>query len=351
MKKWMGNRRFVYNRVLDAVKKGKEKLNFFSLRNKFVTGKNNSNVEEWQLETPKDIRAGAIRDMIKNYKTNFTLLKQRQINNFNMSFCTKKNSPSIEIPKTAVKLENGLFLYKNYIKDKIKISQKQSKKKITIDYDCRLQVKNDKWYLNIPIKVEVKETNSKRKEICSLDPGSRSFQTIYSEDMVIQIKVNKKQLDKLRNKISLFKSLRDRNIIKRKRLTRKQRKIYFKIDNLIDDLHHKTINMLTTTYNHIILPSFESQDMVRRSNNKWLNRDMLQLKHFLFKERLKSKCILRKCTYTICTEEYTSKTCGKCGTINNVKDNDIFICSKCNLVIDRDINGARNIMIKQIKET
>ena len=46
------------------------------------------------------------------------------------------------------------------------------------------------------------------------------------------------------------------------------------------------------------------------------------------------------------TEEYTSKTCGVCGTINNVGSKEVFTCSKCNLVIDRDINGTRNIYIK-----
>ena len=27
-----------------------------------------------------------------------------------------------------------------------------------------------------------------------------------------------------------------------------------------------------------------------------------------------------------------------------------FTCKKCNLVLDRDVNGARNILIKNIKE-
>jgi transposase len=50
----------------------------------------------------------------------------------------------------------------------------------------------------------------------------------------------------------------------------------------------------------------------------------------------------------ICTEEYTSKTCGRCGELNNVGKSEIYRCSKCLLVIDRDINGARNILIKNI---
>jgi hypothetical protein len=86
LKQWMGNRRFIYNRVLDKIKKGEEKINFFSLRNKYVTSKSISLEEKWQLDTPKDIRAGAIRDIVKNYKTVFSQLKNRQIKHFKMCF-------------------------------------------------------------------------------------------------------------------------------------------------------------------------------------------------------------------------------------------------------------------------
>ena len=70
-----------------------------------------------------------------------------------------------------------------------------------------------------------------------------------------------------------------------------------------------------------------------------------------FFEYEKAKCLLEKCTIDICTEEYTSKTCGQCGTIKNIGNKDIYCCNKCNLIIDRDVNGARNIAIKRLKET
>lgn len=345
----MGNRRFIYNRVLNKVKKGEEKINFFELRNKYVTSKNISPKEKWQLNTPKDIRAGAIRDMVKNYKTVFSQLKSRQIKKFNMRFVSKKDSPSIEIPKTALKLDKGIFMYKKYINDKIKLGKRQRKIKLDINYDCRLQFKHNKWFLLVPTEIKVK-TYKKRKEYCSLDPGIRSFQTVYSEDMIFQIKIKKEMIKKLQNKIDIFKSLRDRKIIKRTRFKRKERRVYFKLNNLIDDLHHKTANFLTKTFNYIILPSFESQEIAKKNKIRCVNRNLLQLKHYLFQQRLKDKCDLRKCTLDICTEEYTSKTCGKCGCLNNVGSKDIFNCIKCGLVIDRDVNGARNIAIKRLKE-
>ena len=350
MNEWMGTRRFVYNKALYKIKKKESKLNFYSLRNELVTYKNNPNVEEWQLNTPKDIRAGAIRDLVKNYDTAFSNLRNRNISGFKMRFASKKDQPpSIEIPKTALNLgDNGLFIYKKYIPDKIKLAPKQ-KINFTIDYDCRLQVKNNNWFLVIPIKMKA-VTKNNRSAFCSLDPGIRSFQTVYSEESVLQIKINKEQVKKLQNKIDHFRSLRDRKIIKYKRLRRRERKIYFRIGNLIDDLHHKTISFLTDTYDHIILPSFESQEMAKGNKIRGINRDLLQLKHFLFKERLKSKCALKHCTIDICTEEYTSQTCGSCGSLTKVNGKDVFHCSQCGIMIDRDVNGARNIAIKRLNE-
>ena len=347
MKQWMGTRRYVYNKTLEKIKNG-EKANFYDLRNKIVTAKNNDTINNWELDTPKDIRAGAIRDLVKNHKTAFSNLKNGNINGFKMGFCKKKSFPSIEIPKSAIKLENGLSIFKTYIPDKIKISRKD-KINYTIDYDCRLQFKNNKWFLIIPIKTEIKKIKN-RNEWCSMDPGVRTFQTIYSEENITQIKIRKEVVKKLQQKLDTFKSLRDKKIITKSRYSRKEKKVFFRINNLIDDLHHKTCSYLTKTFNHIILPSFDSQEMTKKSKNKSLNRDLLQLKHFMFKERLRSKCKIMSCTLDICTEEFTSKTCGVCGCINNVGSKDILQCKDCNCIIDRDVNGARNIAIKRFNE-
>jgi putative transposase len=58
-------------------------------------------------------------------------------------------------------------------------------------------------------------------------------------------------------------------------------------------------------------------------------------------------CKNRKNNLFIVNESYTSKTCGKCGEINNkLGSQSIFKCKTCKIEIDRDINAARNICIK-----
>ena len=52
-------------------------------------------------------------------------------------------------------------------------------------------------------------------------------------------------------------------------------------------------------------------------------------------------------TIHIIPESYTSRTCTRCGTDKPSK-NEILNCDKCNLVINRDYAGSRNIFLKTI---
>ena len=52
------------------------------------------------------------------------------------------------------------------------------------------------------------------------------------------------------------------------------------------------------------------------------------------------------------TEEYTSKTCSKCGHIHTkLRGNKQFVCPDCGHAIGRDVNGAFNILLKALRDT
>jgi putative transposase len=72
---------------------------------------------------------------------------------------------------------------------------------------------------------------------------------------------------------------------------------------------------------------------------------------YKFHQKLKSLSALRNCKLYIVDESYTSKTCGVCGSINNdLGGAKIYKCinNECKLKIDRDYNGARNILLKHL---
>jgi transposase len=46
-------------------------------------------------------------------------------------------------------------------------------------------------------------------------------------------------------------------------------------------------------------------------------------------------------------EAYTSKTCGRCGSLHDgLGKSKVFKCPSCDFTLDRDVNGARNILIR-----
>ena len=76
---------------------------------------------------------------------------------------------------------------------------------------------------------------------------------------------------------------------------------------------------------------------------------MLSLSHCKFKERLLYLFEVYGSKVHLCTEHYTTQACGKCGLLNKVGSSKVYNCNDCNLEIDRDYNGARNIFIKNMK--
>ena len=76
----------------------------------------------------------------------------------------------------------------------------------------------------------------------------------------------------------------------------------------------------------------------------------MQFKQYVCEKYSRVEVEDKHCTIDICTEEYTSQTCGSCGVLTKVNGKDVFHCSQCGIMIYRDVNGARNIAIKRLDE-
>ena len=351
LKQWMGTTRFVYNRALHAVKTDENtKCNFQQLRNRFVTrkrrnGEINPEINDWELNTPKDVRAECLRDLEKGFKVAMINLNSGNINNFVLKYRKKKIFKSLVLSKETISISDGkIKFYPTFLKESFKSSKDLLKIK-EIKYDCRLNYSHGKWFIYIPVAVK-ENINHPNHGICSLDPGINNFQTVFSDKMTVQVTKDKKRLKKLQEKLDLFQSLRSKNMISARSYVRRRNRLYFKHENLIDDMHFKLVKFLIDNFKLILLPSFESQDMVsNKTRNSQFRRNLLELKHYRFKQRLLDKCNLSKYSNVkIVTEEYTSQTC-ICGKLSPPGP-EIFKCRFCSFECHRDILGARNIYIK-----
>lgn len=152
---------------------------------------------------------------------------------------------------------------------------------------------------------------------------------------------------KLQSKIDKSKGSKKRNM--KKAWVRLKNKI----DNLVKDAHCKLAKYLCSNYGTIILPCFDSGQCCKKLKSKKIKNKLRVWCHGKFRERLLNKAKeFRDCNVIITTEEFTSKTCTRCGVLNNtLGSSKVFNCKSCNLVLDRDLNGARNIFLKYLTET
>ena len=121
-------------------------------------------------------------------------------------------------------------------------------------------------------------------------------------------------------------------------------KVYRKISNIKADYIHKTTRKLVNLLpQEIIVEDLNVSNLIRNSK---ISNALFQQNLFMFKNLLNYKAEWKGIKFTIADRFYpSSKTCNKCGYIKrNLKLNDrVYICDKCNLKIDRDLNAAINL--------
>jgi len=197
--------------------------------------------------------------------------------------------------------------------------------------------------------------------IASLDPGVRTFNTIYDtlRDSCIffgsgdisTINHLSHIIDNLKSKMTTVKARQRRNI---KTVIKRVRK---KIDNLLKEAHCKLAKFLCDHYDIVIISKFEVSNMVKKRNmrNQRRNigrktvREMLQWCHYKFRQRLLNKAEVCGVTVHEVDEAYTSKTCGRCGKLHKkLGAAKHFICPYCSYAADRDENAARNILLRNL---
>lgn len=128
-----------------------------------------------------------------------------------------------------------------------------------------------------------------------------------------------------------------------------------KIQYLVNEVHKQTACYLTQNYRVIFLPTFHASQMVQKAKRKIRSktaRAMLSWAHYRFKQFLKQAAERRGCTVVDVTEEYTSRTCTRCGSVHKkLGGSKKFKCPECGHELDRDFNGAFGILLKALSDT
>ena len=328
------------------------------------------NYPEWinEFNIPVHLIDQAFIEASDNYSKCMKKYKENK-KPFKLKPKTKKNKyQTINIESAMISTKkNGIFVNlkdqnNNCVFKKIKSSL--SFKKIlkycdsSITYNQRL----NEYYLNATYNDKSDKNLSvlNNKKVCSIDPGLKTFATIYDDSTVNKIGCNiMEKIKKICNEMDIIQSqMTKKDINNNKKYIRNSnsrrnlkkalhRKIKY-LDNLKEELHYKTVAFLCNNYGKIIVPPFETQKMVKTLSHN-ISRSMMTVSFYQFTTKLKNKCKENDIELVIRPEYYTSKTCGNCGNIkHDLKNENTYKCLNCNIVIDRDMNGARNIMLRNM---
>ena len=365
----LGASRFFYNKAVDFLNKQgvKGHLSLPKLRPLVMTNDKDLDVNDpmiWQKNVPYDTRQEAISDAIVAFKGCLTKQKQGLLKTFHVSFRSKKlqTSQAFRVNKKTLNPETMTFFPERLKKDKKFRIRKRDIEKFVQDGTTDgnfliLKTRPDHWYFCFPRTREPPIFENAAYKSVFLDPGVRSFQTFYSPDGFcgkIGDESFSQELKALADRHDKLWSVGDTQKLTlrtKKSIRRRCALLRLKIRNKVDDLHWKTCSFLCKAFQNIFLPSFEVSDMVKGSPlGHKITRKMLQLSHGKFKERLLYYGAMRQRNVYIVKENYTTKTCGCCGHIQEMEGKKTYTCEACDLKIDRDYNGARNICLKLVSK-
>ena len=156
--------------------------------------------------------------------------------------------------------------------------------------DCRLTLHNGQYHLAVTFKAERRESETQAR-VVALDPGIRTFLTWFSETDAGQIgKHDFGRIQRLCHHLDQLISRTAKAGSRRKRNLRKAAdRMRVRITNLIDELHHQAARFLVDNFDLILLPTFETSDMVQRGKRKIRSksvRSMLTFAHYRFQQFL-----------------------------------------------------------------
>lgn len=333
--KYFGLERYWFNAAVEYLKKKGTKAILSEVRRI-----QKDSHPDWAFDSPQRIRDHAFNQACKavqNAKRKFAKEKVFQ----EVSFRSKKNSlQGFGFDKQSLN-NDFVFSSKKYRLKFFATEPFKADKEGT-----RLVKEGSRFYLIIPGEKSILKPENQRNKVVALDPGVRTFQTFYSPEFIGKIGENAfsriyrlcRTLDNLISRRSKAKSRR------RYRMKKAEERIRFKIKSLISDLHKKTASFLVRNFEVILIPTFETSEMVKKLNNKTA-RNMLTLAHYSFKQFLKAKAEEFSCSVLEVSEAYTSKTCSYCGTMHNIGSKKVM---KCCSTYDRDLNGARGIFLRAL---
>ena len=221
---------------------------------------------------------------------------------------------------------------------------------------CRLTLRYGQYHLAVPYGEKLPPQRENQARLVALDPGVRSFLAWYCADSVGKIgegayfRIQRlcERLDELLSRAAKAPSRKRRN------MRRAAGRMRIRVENLIQELHRQAARFLVDSFDVILLPTFETSEMVERGRRRIRSktvRNLLSLAHYRFGMFLRHKALEAGVAVVSVNEAYTTKTVSWTGEVLNNVGGSTVIVGGDGERMDRDYNGARGIYLRALGDT
>ena len=218
---------------------------------------------------------------------------------------------------------------------------------------CRLSLRYGQYHLSVPYNEKLLPEHENQARVVALDPGVRSFLTWYCADSVGKIgegaffRIQRlcERLDDLLSRAAKSPSRRRRN------MRRAANRMRLRIESLVQELHRQAARFLVDNFDVILLPGFETSEMVERGKRRIRSktvRNLLTLAHYRFKLFVRHKAAETGAILLDVSEAYTTKTVSWTGEMQENLGGASVVVGQDGERMDRDHNGARGIYLRAL---
>ncbi len=199
-----------------------------------------------------------------------------------------------------------------------------------------------KWFATFCAEIEPHMPKINHGEKVGIDLGLAKFAILSNKEVI----KNPRHLKKYEKKLALLQqrlSKKKKGSKNRKRAKHKVALLYEKVANTRTDFLHKTSTRLVNSYSLIALEKLASQEMSQQNYGKQINDAGWNM----FSNMVSYKAENAGCRIVFVNPHNTTQECSNCHEIvkKGLQDR-IHDCPNCNLVMDRDLNAAKNILIR-----
>ena len=295
LRRWFGAARYAYNQAIelltseDAPPAVKTKVRDVIL----------PTLPPWHRSAPREVLVGAIFDAcravsaVKKFNAELARDKgrgSRQDEDFaHARFRSRKNPRQTFTVQANCVSDMGIY--------RSKLGDMRMAEKLPVPENrniCRLSLRYGQYHLAVRYDEKLPPQRENQARVVALDPGVRSFLTWYCADSVGKIgegaffRIQRlcERLDDLLSRAAKSSARRRRN------MRRAAGRMRIRMENLVWELHRQAARFLVGNFDVILLPGFETSEMVERGRRRIRSktvRNLLSLAHYRFGMFLRHK--------------------------------------------------------------